>query len=73
MRGEGEDKEEVKGRREGEGGGERKRRGGSCGLHFFKGTVVQDFWSEFFASNLSLDPTGPRRKTSLNKFEILKS
>jgi hypothetical protein len=31
-----------------------RRRGGSHGLHFFQGTVVQDFLSEFLVSTLPL-------------------
>jgi hypothetical protein len=48
--------------REGRNEGERKkeggRSGGSCGLHYFKGTVVQDFWSEFLHQTLPLG--GPK-------------
>jgi hypothetical protein len=58
--------------RESERGKEEGRRiGGSCSLHFFKGTAVQYSWSEFFAPNSSFG--GPKRETALNKFEFGKS
>jgi hypothetical protein len=47
-----------------------RRREGCCALHFFKGTVVQDFWSEFFVSNPSFGSFWVQRKTVLNKFEF---
>jgi hypothetical protein len=47
-----------------------RRSGGSCGLHFFKETVAQDFWSDFFASNSFFGSHWAQRKTALNKFEF---
>jgi hypothetical protein len=50
--------------REGGTGREEKKRGrrsgGSCGLHFYKGTVAQDFWTVFLHRTPSLGPTGPK-------------
>jgi hypothetical protein len=80
----GEERGREKGGREGEGqrggkGGVReggreekktgRRSGGSCGLHFFKGTVTQDFWSDFLHRTPSLGLTGPKGRwlrTNLN-------
>jgi hypothetical protein len=46
-----------------------RRRGSSCGLHFFKGTVVQDFWSELFASNSSFGSHWAQRKLRIQKIQ----
>jgi hypothetical protein len=54
-------KEGGRGREEKE---KERRRGISCGLHFFTGTVAQDFKSELFASNHPLGPTGLKKKDS---------
>jgi hypothetical protein len=66
--------EEERKRRWGEGEGEKergRRRGGSCGLHFFKGTVVQDFLaSDNFEQIRSFKVLTTALKSRIQKFNM---
>jgi hypothetical protein len=68
MRAKGRERVSERGRERGKEEGEKER--GSCGLHFFKATVAQDYWSDFFKSNSFFGSHWAQRKTALNKFEF---
>jgi hypothetical protein len=64
--------EVEEGEKDREGEGEGRRKGDICGLHFFKGTAVQDFLSKFFAPYSFFESHWAQGKTALNKFEFKK-